>query len=64
MVVLNYMENEKTRLNQVVLWKLIPNKIMESNAAIDEKHETLRIFHRLKVSDAPLELIFSPCSFF
>lgn len=34
-MILKYMENEKIRLNLVVPWKLVPWKIMQSNANKD-----------------------------
>ena len=36
---LNYMGNERARLEQVVPWKLIPWKVMNSNTTNNRKHD-------------------------
>lgn len=51
------MENEKIKLNLVVLWKLVAWRTMQSNSIEDGKHEYFSLFYGKEVlSNTPFTL--------
>lgn len=64
-VFLKCMETENISLDQVVLWKLIPWKIMQSSTTKDGKYEILGVYHGKEVqTNTPFDLLLVLLLFF